>query len=364
MLLLVTAQTGCSNLHNSEKESSSSEDVSLPAVSQTAQWPNKEWDVSAPEEQGIDSELLEKADQRIQENYPNVYSLLVVRNGFLVYEKYYQGMDKDSYNPVYSVTKSVMSALTGIAIEKNILNNTDQKVSELIPEYFVSIDNEKKKDITLENVLTMTGGLESIDNNYPGYYSSYDWLDYALCKPLVDEPGDKFVYNTGLTHFLSGVITEKSEMGTKKFAEKYLFNPINIKVKRWDYDSRKCYGGGAGLYLTPQDMAKFGYLYLNKGNWDGKQIIPEEWVTESTSKHISTDSGFDYGYLFWIYDSKNANTGKTFSTYSALGAGGQKIIIIPDLDLIVVITADYYSASLDGSDDELLVQDYVLPAIK
>ncbi len=368
MILFVLLQTGCSDSQITEKASGSAESISLTAAtkeaSKVAQWPKEEWSVSFPEEQGIDSAMLTKADERIIENYPNIYSFLVVRNGFLIYEKYYEGMNKDSFNPVYSITKSVTSALTGIAIKENILQDTNQKVSELIPDYFASIDDEKKKEITLENVLTMTGGLESIDSDYFKFFSSPDWLEFALKKPLIDAPGEKFVYNTGLTQLLSGVITEKAKMSTKEFAEKYLFGPLHINIRRWDCDSKNCYGGGSGLYLTPQDMAKFGYLYLNKGKWDGNQIIPEEWVTESTTAHINREPDSDYGYLFWIYKTTNPVTGKSYDTYSAEGAGGQKIIVIPELELIVVITADMNKTSLDKADNKLLVENFVLPGLK
>lgn len=394
---LVIFQSGCSkykdtvNVTNSEKDKkvtiaathedstndgnthdSSEDDTATAAQEATSEadnphdaapWPTKEWSTSTPEEQGLDSAQLEKANQRINDNYPNIYSLLVIRHGYLVYEKYYQGMDVNSYNPVYSVTKSVMSALTGIALNENILENIDQKVSDLIPDYFTSVEDQKKKEISLKNVLTMTGGLETIDSDYDSYFSSPDWLAYALSKPVSDDLGKVFVYNTGLTHFLSGILTEESNMSTKEFAENYLFDSLNIHIKRWDSDFAGHYGGGAGLYLTPREMAKFGYLYLNKGKWEEKQIIPEEWVAASTSKQINVGPGLDYGYLFWIQDMTDKATDTTYHTYRADGAGGQKIIVIPELDMVVVVTADLYTSALDKTDDQQMVEDYVLPAV-
>jgi CubicO group peptidase (beta-lactamase class C family) len=327
-------------------------------------WPTEKWSISTPEKQDMDSGLLSKADKRIRENYPNVYSLLVVRHGYLVYEKYYQGMDKDSYNPVYSVTKSVMSALTGIALREKLITNTDQKVADFFPEYFTKIDDARKNEITINDTLTMSGGLESIDNNYNGYFSSGDWLDYTIKKPLTDKPGEKFVYNTGLPHFLSGIITKKSKMSTLSFANEFLFSKIGISIKKWDMDQTGYYGGGSGLYLTPVDMAKFGYLYLKNGLWDGQQIIPAEWIGKSTKKQIAVDSNVDYGYLFWIQNMKDKAHNKEYFTYRADGAGGQKIVVIPDLDLVVVITANYQSASKDKADTQAIIPDYVIPAVK
>ncbi|MDF2984993.1 MAG: hypothetical protein K0R50_503 [Eubacterium sp.] len=366
IILLITClavvQTSCSSSRDTSDKSANSTEIA--ANGQVYQWPTEEWSTSTPEKQAIASEQLDKADKRIDENYPNIYSLLVVRNGCLVYEKYYNGASEDTYNPVYSVTKSVLSALTGIAVHEKVLSSTDQKVSDIIPDYFASLDNNKKKDITLKNVLTMTGGLETIDTNYPGFFSSPDWLEYALEKPLTNEPGSKFVYNTGLTHILSGIITAKTGMNTKEYADKYLFGPLNIKVKRWDRDSAGTYGGGTGLYLTPRDMAKFGYLYLNKGKWEDKQLIPQEWVEESTKKQIQASEEVGYGYLFWVQTMTDKTRNKLYETYRADGAGGQKIIVIPEINTIAVVTANLNSSSRDKADTQNLVEDYVLPAIK
>ena len=362
---LVFTWAGCSDNKESNRQGVPADSLGTQtADTLAAKWPAKDWSTSTPGKQGLDEQQFTRVNTRIKENYPNVYSLLVIRNGFLVFEKYYNGAEENSYNPVYSVTKSVMSALTGIAIREKLISGTEQKAAELIHEYFDSIDNLKKKDITIENVLTMTGGLESIDNNYNGYFSSSDWLRYALNKPLTDELGSKFVYNTGLTHILSGIIAERSNQNTKDFADKYLFEPLNIEVKRWDRDPSGCYGGGTGLYLTARDMAKYGNLYLNKGNWDGRQLIPEEWVAASSTKKVEVDKGVDYGYLFWISDMENKTTEKTYNTYRADGAGGQKIVVIPETNMVIVVTANINARSKDGADTQRLVEDYVIPAIK
>jgi len=329
--LLLTA--GCSSAANktdksgtespTKAETHSGDSTTNGKGSETKIWPTEKWNTSTPEEQGLDSKFLSDADKRIHDNYPNVYSLLVVRHGYLVYEKYYQGSSSKSYNQVYSVTKSVMSALTGIAIREKLITSVDQKISDFLPDYFKNIDDANKKDITLYNALTMSGGLEPIDNNYYAYASSADWLDYALKNKLVNKPGEKFAYNTGLPHFLSAIITNTSKTSTLDFANKYLFSEIGISVEKWEMDQHGYYGGGAGLYMKPEDMARFGYLYLNNGLWDGKQIIPKEWVKESTKKHIEADTKRDYGYLFWLQDINDKVHSKTYSTISADGYGGQ-----------------------------------------
>lgn len=331
---------------------------------EVAKWPTTNWSTSSPKAQGINEEQLNRADKRIRKNHGNIYSLLVIRHGFLVYEQYYNGADKDTYNPVYSVTKSVMSALTGIAIRDNLFTGVDQKISEIIPDYLNNTMDDNKKNITIEHVLTMTGGLETIDNDYGGYFSSQDWLAYALAKPMKDSPGEKFEYNTGLTHALSKMIQEKAKMNAMEYAKEQLFNPMNIQVDYWDCDMTGCYGGGTGLYLTPRDMAKFGYLYLNKGKWDEQQLIPEEWVEASTSMKVNAYDGLDYGYLFWIQPITNKATNKTYDSYRADGAGGQKVVVIPELDTIVVVTADLQKSAKDKADNQQFIEDYVLPAVE
>lgn len=334
--------------------------------SNTAAWPTKSWSISSPEEQNIDTAKLAKADKRIQEHYPNVYSLLVIRHGYLIYEKYYNGMNKSSANPVYSVTKSVTSALTGIAIHQKLIQNVNQKIADLLPEYFKEIDAPEKKNITIANALTMTGGLRSVDNDFQPYYSSPDWMEYALKQPLTAKPGTKFEYNTGLPHFLSVILSKASGMNAEEFADKYLFSKIGIQAVHWDQDSKGYYGGGFGLYLTPRDMAKFGYLYLNRGKWDGESIIPEDWIRESLEKHVAIDKTVDYGYLFWLQDMRDPVSGTDHATYRADGAGGQKIVMVPDLDLIAVITANERIASTikDGAATEKIISDYVIPAVQ
>ena len=362
-ILIVLSVSGCSK--NSENDISSAAETSFwPAQAlEQAVWPTDSWSRSSPEQQGIDSGMLSRAEDKIKDNYPNVYSMLVIRNGYLVYEKYFNGMDKNDANPVFSVTKSVMSALTGIAVRDGLIGNIDQKVSAFLPEHFAQIDNPQKADITIKNVLTMTGGLESIDSDYVSYFRSPDWLDYVLEKPLDYTPGEKFVYNTGLTHFLSVIITETSGMSTKDFAYRNLFNKIGISPE-WDTDSSGYNIGGFGLYMKPADMAKFGYLYLNNGLWDGTQVIPEAWVMESTQKQVTANDTADYGYLFWLETVRDTANNREYYTYRAAGSGGQYIMVIPELQMIAVITANDNGSSIDGADTLDLITDYVIPAVQ
>ena len=329
----------------------------------TAGWPTTEWSESSPEQQGMSTAKLLKVEGRIRDNYPNLYSLLVVRHGFLVYEKYYGGMNRDSANPVYSVTKSITSALTGIAIQKKLIQGVSQRVADLLPEYFANVDNQKKTRITVENILTMMGGLRSIDSGYAAYFQSSDWVQAAIDQPLTNQPGTKFQYNTGLPQFLSAAISKTSGMDMRKFAEENLFSKIGMKVGDWARDSKGCCGGGFGLSLTPRDMAKFGYLYLHNGKWSGEQIIPKDWIQTSTHKHVAVDKNNDYGYLFWIQEAFRSKDGKSRLVYYASGYGGQIIMMIPDLDMVTVVTASAAGKSKDGEDTLGLISEYVVPAV-
>jgi CubicO group peptidase (beta-lactamase class C family) len=309
------------------------------------------WKESGPKDQGMNEELLNQIDEDVTRNYAKLYSLLVVKNGSIVYEKYYHYKNKDTYTNVFSVTKSIVSALTGIALQKGFLKSTDQKISEFLSEYFANQDDPRKKDITIRHVLTMNGGLDPVDRNIQAWFQSRDWIADTIDKPMVKDPGTGFGYNTGLTHVLSGVLAKATGLSTKSFADRYLFGPLNITNYQWEQDPKGIYSGGTNLYLTPRDMAKFGYLYLHKGEWEGNQIIPKDWVEASIQKQV-TDA--NYGYLFWIQDKK------PFS-FEANGYGGQYIRIIPELDTVVVITSN---ANLPGGSNPIdLINKYIIPAV-
>lgn len=272
-LLFISSTAGCSK-------------KTYDRITQKAPFPTEEWTRAYPKELGMSSDMLDKADKRIKRAYPNIESLLIVKKGYLVYEKYYKLNNETKIKDTYSITKSFMSALTGIAIEKGLILSINDKVSEYIPEYTEYIDDERKMDITIKQVLTMTGDLENIDNNYTSFFYSDDWLKAALAKPLANTPGEVFVYNTGLTQLLSSVISNASRMSVMDFAKENLFEKIGMNVTYWQSDKQGSNGGGSGLCLTSQDMARFGYLYLNNGLWDNEQVIPSEWIEDSLKSHI------------------------------------------------------------------------------
>tara|TARA_R110000868_G_scaffold172010_1_gene407798 strand:- start:1835 stop:3358 length:1524 start_codon:yes stop_codon:yes gene_type:complete len=298
-------------------------------------YPNENWKVSTPEEQGVDSEKLLKMFESIQSTPTlDFHSILVVRNGHLITEAYWTPYNKNTTHNIKSASKSIISALVGIALDKKYLNSLDQKVSEFYPEYVI---DSLKQTISLHDLLTMTGGLDWMEDAGPSPFDLESWNK----TPMRDTSGEIFEYNTAMTHMMSAILTKATGVSTERFANKWLFKPLGITNYQWTKSNDGIYHGGFDIFLTPRDMAKFGYLYLRNGQWNEKQIVPNEWVKESTTKKVNIPvevayaEGLNYGYWWWIQE----------KGYMAWGSGGQYIIVNPDLDLVIVITAT------DGFDD-------------
>jgi CubicO group peptidase (beta-lactamase class C family) len=323
-------------------------------------------EISAPEQEGMDSQILTKADDTIRKTMPSVLSFMVVRHGKTVYEKYYRGNNPDSLVVVYSVTKSIISALTGIAISEGYLSNVDRKLTDIFPHYFNDNYDPRKREITLKHLLTMTAGLEIADETGEAWAKSPDCCKYVIDRPLVYNPGEKFDYNSGLTNVLSVILTKTTGMTTREFADKNLFGPLGITNYTWAQDPQGYYIGGWGLRLTPRDMAKFGYLYLREGMHNGEQIVPRQWVQESVSLHSYPEKTDGYGYAWWLDNIEDRIHNKKYQAFLALGYGGQFIWVVPELDIITVITVKEESPEDTPEYVAIwhLIHNYVLPAVR
>jgi CubicO group peptidase (beta-lactamase class C family) len=292
-------------------------------------YPDDNWKTSTPEEQGVDSRQILTMLKNIQSSTLDFHSILLIRNGYLITETYWAPYHKNTIHNLKSASKSIMSALAGIALAKHVLTGVHQKVSEFFPEY---VSQPLQRDISLCDLLTMRAGFNWTEDSGPSPYDLGNWNRI----PMRDIPGERFEYNTTLVHMMSAILTKASGGSTKNFADSTLFAPLGIKSYRWTRGDDGLYRGGSDIFLTPRDMAKFGYLFLNKGKWNQRQIVPGEWIKESTSRKVnipadvSYAAGLDYGYWWWIQD----------KGYMAWGAGGQYIIVRPDLDMVVVITAN------------------------
>jgi CubicO group peptidase (beta-lactamase class C family) len=317
-------------------------------------WPTGGWRTSSPEEQGMDSRKLAQMLDAISQQNLNLHSLLVVRNGYLVSETYFRAYQQDTKHEIYSITKSFVSTLIGIALDKGFIDTTDHRILDYFPQRTFENTDKYKEAITLDNLLTMRSGLDwqEGDPAYMALIQSPDWVKFMLDKPLDQPPGTWFNYCSGCSHLLSAILEETTGMNTFDFAKQNLFQPLGITDVTWDSDSQGIPIGGWGLQLTPRDMAKLGYLYLYNGVWDGDQIVSGDWVNRATQTHTETDSDFGYGYQWWTYPS--------LSAYMALGRYGQTIFVVPRSNLVVVATAE-----LDSHVSIFrLIQDYILPAVQ
>ncbi|MFX0050910.1 MAG: serine hydrolase [Candidatus Hermodarchaeota archaeon] len=307
--------------------------------------PAVDWPTSTPEDQGLNSTLFD--DEHLSKR--DLHSLLIFRRGTLVYEEYYSDLryrfTHESKHSVFSVTKSFTSTLIGIAIEKGFIQSVDEKVMDFFPSMTFANVNSQKEAMTVEHLLTMTTGLEWDDNvdNFRALRSP-DKVQYILDKPMINDPGIVYNYNTGGSHLLSAIIQQTTGLNTFDFAMKYLFEPLGIEDSEviWLTDPQGRANGGTGLFLTPRNMAKLGHLYLNNGSWNGQQIIPADWVAASTHNHIDGLSitsreiveGIDgYGYQWWIYP-EGVKEG-----YCAVGWNGQLIYVVPKYDIVIVATS-------------------------
>lgn len=311
---------------------------------------------------GLDTFSLAQMMKRIVDGtYPNVHSILVIKDGRLVFEEYFYEYDKKTLQELRSASKSFVSALTGIAIGKGYIPNKDQTVLPYFPEYSLSNMSEFKKRITVENLLTNQTGLDcdvansKSEGNETVMSNSDDWVKFTLDLPMVDTPGGRGMYCSGNPIMLGRIIEKTTKQPLPEFAKTNLFAPLGITNFRWHFKPDKSSAQTfCQLYLRPRDLAKFGLLYLDGGKWNGKQIIPPEWVKQSLVKH-STVQNVDYGYLWWI---KYLDAdGVRYYGKAAQGNGGQKIYIWPSLNMVTVITGGNYNTQ--SPSDEIIAK-YIL----
>jgi CubicO group peptidase (beta-lactamase class C family) len=329
---------------------------SVPIVNQVESgesWPTKEWRTSPAEQQGMDEARLVEMFAYIDEEDWDLDGLLIIRNGTIVAEKYYPPYSREQPHELYSVTKSIVSTLIGIAMADGAIEDVNQKVITFFPNKRFDNLDARKADIQLEDLLTMRSGLAWLEGwtAYQGLGRSSDAISYVLDLEMAVEPGSRFNYCSGCSHVLAGIIQETTGMNLLDYAHENLFNPLGISDVTWETDRNGIPMGGWGLELTPREMAKLGYLYLNNGRWEDQQIVTEAWIRDSTAAGMKVDPRTDYGYQWWIIPELNL--------YAAQGLYGQKIYVLPDQEMVVVITADLRGADI-GLD---LVEDWIIPAI-
>ena len=326
-----------------------------------AYWPTQGWRATTPEQQGMNSsKLVEMLDAIQKQDYP-IHAVVIVRNGYLVLEAYFHPFQAGDRHPLYSATKSFTSALIGSAIQQGYISGVDQKVLDLLPDRTVTNPDAHKQAISLKHLLTMSSGLDwpthgLVEDMFNQWYQSQDRIQFLLDRPIAHAPGTVFTYNSAGSHLLSAIIWMTTGMQAQYFAQKNLFAPLGITDVVWTADAAGVNHGGSGLELTPLDIAKFGYLYLQGGVWDGKALLPVEWVADSTRAHIATPYlGNQYGYHWWV----NPSAG-----YQARGYGGQRISVLPEDELVVVFVSGFNDADEMENVPTRLIDSFIIPAIQ
>lgn len=268
---------------------------------------------------------------------PRLHSLLISQGDELVFEQYYNGRDPARPANMKSASKSVISALIGIAIDRGIIDSVDVKVAEYFPELIAASEDLGKQQITIENLLTMQSGLESTSNrNYGRWVLSDNWVEFALNQPLVATPGTRMLYSTGSTHLLSAIITQASGMSAKQFAQENLSSPLGFSMSYWSQDPQGIYFGGNDMEMTPRQMLEFGRLYLNEGVYKNQQVISKAWIEDSHKPRATSPRGQGrfYGYGWWLRDLAG------MQVPVAWGYGGQLIFVVKELNLVIVATSE------------------------
>ncbi len=312
----------------------------------------------------LDTSLLREMMHKIVDGtYPDVHSVLILLDGRLVFEEYFYEYNENTLHQLRSASKSFVSALTGIAIEKGHIKSKDETVVSYFPEYSLQNNSTAKSKITIEHLLTNQSGLDcdisndkSVGNETAMNYSD-DWVKFTLDLPMVDTAGGKGMYCSGNPIILGRIIEKASGKSLSEFADQHLFKPMGIQDFKWNFKPDKSNAEDfCQLYLRPRDMAKFGLMYLNEGRYNGKPVIDSVWIKQSLRKH-SVIQNVNYGYLWWL---KYLNAGGvTYYGMAAQGNGGQKIYIWPEQNMVTVITGGNYNTQ---SPSDELIRKFILPA--
>jgi CubicO group peptidase (beta-lactamase class C family) len=286
----------------------------------------------------MDSSELAKLLDYIRKEAKGLDSLLIIRHGYLVLEVYYAPYNRDKEHILNSVTKSFVSALVGIAIDKKYISSDTSTLLDWFPELGDSGKYPGKAEIKVRDLLTMTSGIDWPQygrNNVSNQMDrSPNWVQFVLSRPMASNPGSRSNYSNGDAHLLSAIIQRATGKDSMEFGWTHLFQPLGMRRPKWMRDPQGINIGSATIYMPPREMAKLGYLYLHDGQWNGAQIVSPEWVHTSLQRHtgIRISAGTaDYGYYWWLYPKLGIS--------EAWGGGGQRIAIFHDLDLVTVMTA-------------------------
>jgi len=352
-----------------------------PWMNVQAQQPNAVWPKASIAESGLSEAKLQSMEAAVRAGeFKKIGSVLVAKHGKLVYEGYFDG-DATTLRDTRSATKTITGALVGIAIAEGKLSGVDAKVLSLLPEHARKLQNPdpRKTAITVEDFLTMSSLLECDDwndasrGNEERMYLVEDWAQFILDLPIrgrmhlgeqIEPPsyGRHFSYCTGGVFTLSEVLAKATGMRTDRYSQEKLFAPLAITNVQWVYSPMNVPQTGGGLRLTSSDLLKIAQLYLDRGRWQGRQIIRESWVRDSTQPQARIDEATEYGYLWWLKSFKSGE--KSYDAFYMSGNGGNKVVAIPALDMTVVITSTNYNTRGMHEQTEKILTDYVLASVE
>jgi CubicO group peptidase (beta-lactamase class C family) len=320
------------------------------------------WRAHPPAAHGFDAVALAGAVDRAADLAPPLTSLLVARDTTTVAEVYFGAGGPDRGTNLKSASKSVLSALAGIALAEGALDRLDQPIGPFFPDLLA--DAPRKQRITVRHLLTQQAGLESTSfGNYGGWVASRNWVADALRRPFVDAPGGEMIYSTGTTHVLGAVLAAATGQSLRAYAQDRLFDPLGVRVRSWQRAPTGRYFGGNNLSVTPRALLRFGQLYLNDGRHEGRQVLPPDWADLSWKTYVrATYHGHQYGYLWFTH---------TFGGERlafAWGYGGQYLFVVPRLELVVACTSSLANRppGIGDHNDQILrlLGEHLIPAAR
>jgi CubicO group peptidase (beta-lactamase class C family) len=325
--------------------------------------PDSGWEVS---KDVYDKEKIRRLKRKIAENfYKEIKSIVVIKDGKLLIEEYFNGATRDTLHNTRSVGKSFASTMMGIAIGDGYIKSENQTLKDFYDLKKFANHSPKKESVTLKSLLTMSSGFDGNDDDEssPGneekMYPTNDWIKFALDLPMDDKKqvGETFNYFTAGVVVLGDIINKSVPVGLEKYAETKLFKPLGIEKYEWQYTPQKVPSTAGGLQMSALDFAKYGQLYKNGGRWNGKQIIPRDWVDKTFTKY----HGWQYGYLFW--NTTYSVNGHEYEAFNASGNGGNKIFVFKDQPLVVVVTSTAYGKAWMHLQVNKMMEKYILPAV-
>lgn len=329
---------------------------------------NDGWKTNSIISQKTDTILIHKAFTQLLNRENDIHSILVIKKNELIIEEYYKGFSINKPHDLRSVTKSIVSILLGIAIDKKIIDSVDDPISKYLKKPIPQKNIDSRKDeITIKHLIMMSSGLDCNDwdktskGQEDKVYKKRDWLQYTLDLPIINDPGTTATYCTMGVILTAELISQVSGLTIDEFAKQYLFNPLKIDDFYWSHTSKKqVISSAKRVHLTSRDLAKIGQLVLNKGAWNGKQIVSKDWIEASTTPKTKI-TGIDYGYLWWNIPFKINN--EVLHAKVATGNGGQYIMVLPSLNIVAIFTGGAYNSQNDKLPFAIL-NDIIIPTFR